>query len=40
MVRPPTPEQEDQRRISREREILMEERIRHTNRIKGLYQSA
>ena len=27
MVRPPTPEQEDQRRISREREILMEERI-------------
>lgn len=36
MVRPPTAEEEDLRRISRERETLAEERIRHTNRIKGL----
>jgi transposase len=36
MVVPPTPEQEDRRRISRERAILMRERVRHTNRIKGL----
>jgi transposase len=39
MVRPPTPDEEDQRRISREREILVEERIGHTNRIKGLLAS-
>jgi len=36
MVVPPTLEQEDRRRISRERAILMRERVRHTNRIKGL----
>jgi transposase len=36
MVQPPSPEAEDRRRISREREALLEERIRHTNRIKGL----
>jgi len=36
MVVPPTPEQEDRRRISRERAILIQERVRHTNRIKGL----
>ena len=36
MVRPPTPEQEDQRRVSRERRTLMTERVEHTNRIKGL----
>jgi transposase len=36
MVRPPTPRQEDQRRISRERKALLTERIVHTNRIKGL----
>ena len=36
MVRPPTPEAEDERRICREREALIEERVRHVNRIKGL----
>src|SRR6202161_3180448 len=36
MVAPPSPEQEDQRRISRERAILLRERVRHVNRIKGL----
>src|SRR3954468_12919425 len=32
----PTPEQEDRRRISRERATLLRERVRHINRIKGL----
>jgi transposase len=36
MVRPPSPEDEDYRRLSREREALVKERIQHTNRIKGL----
>jgi transposase len=36
MVRPPTPEAEDERRICRERSGLIEERVRHVNRIKGL----
>jgi len=36
MVRAPTPEDEDRRRISRERKALTNERIRHVNRIKGL----
>ncbi len=36
MVRPPTPEAEDERRICRERGELIEERVRHVNRIKGL----
>jgi transposase len=36
MVRPPTREAEDARRLTREREALLAERIRHTNRIKGL----
>jgi transposase len=36
MVRPPSPEQEDARRPSREREALLKERIRRVNRIKGL----
>lgn len=36
MVRPPSPEQEDRRRLSRERKTLLGERIKHTNRIKGL----
>ena len=36
MVRPPSPEAEDQRRLSRERGTLLKERIQHTNRIKGL----
>ena len=34
MVRPPSPEDEDHRRLSREREALVKERIQHTNRIK------
>ena len=36
MVRPPSPEDEDRRRLGRERKVLLSERIRHTNRIKGL----
>ena len=36
MVRPPSPEDEDRRRLSREREALVKERIQHSNRIKGL----
>jgi transposase len=39
IVAPPSPEQEDQRRISRERAILLRERVRHVNRIKGLLAS-
>jgi transposase len=36
MVRAPTPQQEDQRRICRERKTLTAERVEHVNRIKGL----
>jgi transposase len=36
MVRPPSPEDEDRRRLSRERDRLLKERIQHTNRIMGL----
>lgn len=36
MVRPPTAEEEDRRRLCRERKTLLVERIEHTNRIKGL----
>ena len=36
MVRAPTPEEEDRRRLIRERKALLNEAIRHTNRIKGL----
>jgi transposase len=36
MVRPPTPEEEDRRRLSRERRVLLKERVQHSNRIKGL----
>ncbi|RWA98225.1 IS110 family transposase [Mesorhizobium sp.] len=36
MVRPPSPEEEDRRRISRERKVLTGERVTHVNRIKGL----
>jgi transposase len=36
MVRPPSPEEEDRRRILRERKALTTERVRHVNRIKGL----
>jgi transposase len=36
MVRPPNPMDEDERRLTRERGILVTERTRHSNRIKGL----
>ena len=36
MVRAPTPEAEDRRRISRERKTLTAERVQHVNRIEGL----
>ena len=36
MVRGPTPENEDRRRINRERKVLVAERVEHVNRIKGL----
>ncbi|MGI9435662.1 MAG: IS110 family transposase [Geminicoccaceae bacterium] len=36
MVVPPSPEEEDRRWLSRERDILVEERTAHTNRIAGL----
>jgi transposase len=36
MVRVPTPAEEDRRRLSRERKVLMKEKVRHINRIKGL----
>jgi transposase len=32
----PTPEEEDRRRLCRERKVLIVERVRHVNRIKGL----
>jgi transposase len=36
MVRVPTPEEEDRRRVGRERKTLITERVQHINRIKGL----
>jgi transposase len=36
MAREPTPQEEDRRRISRERKTLVGERVQHVNRIKGL----
>jgi transposase len=36
MVVPPSPQEEDRRRLSRERRTLIQERIGHINRIKGL----
>jgi transposase len=36
MVKMPTPEEEDRRRICRERKVLVAERVLHVNRIKGL----
>ena len=36
MVKAPTPEDEDRRRLCRERKVLTNERILHVNRIKGL----
>lgn len=34
MVRAPDPEDEDRRRICRERKVLIAERVRHVNRVK------
>lgn len=39
MVVAPTPQQEDARRLVRERRTLIRERISHVNRIKGLLYS-
>lgn len=36
MVRAPDPKDEDRRRICRERKVLIAERVRHVNRVKGL----
>jgi transposase len=36
MVRAPSPEDEDRRRLTRERGTLLKERIQHTNRVRGL----
>ena len=36
MVKAPTPQEEDRRRICRERKTLTKKRVRHVNRIKGL----
>src|SRR5437660_5376713 len=36
MARAPTPQQEDRRRVCRERRTLVGERVQHVNRIKGL----
>jgi transposase len=36
MAVPPTPEEEDRRRLGRERKTLVAVRVEHTNRIKGL----
>src|SRR3954466_1285970 len=36
---PPSPEEEDRRRVARERTILLQERVRHINRVKGLLAS-
>jgi len=36
MVRAPSPEEEDRRRLCRERKTLVAERVAHVNRIKGL----
>jgi transposase len=36
MVRPPSPDEEDRRRLCRERKTLVCERVAHVNRIKGL----
>jgi transposase len=36
MVKAPTPEEEDRRRLCRERKVLVTERVKHVNRLKGL----
>lgn len=37
IVKAPSPEDEDRRRITRERKVLICERVEHVNRIKGLF---
>jgi transposase len=39
MVRVPTPDEEDQRRLCRELKTLVGERVRHVNRLRGLFFS-
>ena len=39
MVRPPRPQEEDRRRVVRERAVLIRERIAITNRVRGLLMS-
>jgi transposase len=36
IVKAPSPEEEDRRRVCRERKVLISERVRHVNRVKGL----
>lgn len=36
IVKAPTPEEEDRRRVCRERKVLIAERVQHVNRVKGL----
>ena len=36
MVKAPTPDEEDRRRVGRERKVLITERVKHVNRVKGL----
>jgi transposase len=36
IVKAPTPEEEDRRRLCRERKVLIAERVQHVNRIRGL----
>jgi hypothetical protein len=35
MLKAPTPEEEDRRRLCRERTVMIVERVRHVNRVKG-----
>jgi transposase len=37
MVKAPTPDEEDRRRVGRERKVLIAERVKHVNRVKGLF---
>lgn len=39
MVRPPSPEEEDRRRLGRERKVLIKERVSLTNRIRGMLKA-
>jgi transposase len=36
IIKAPTPEEEDRRRLCRERKVLIAERVKHVNRVKGL----